>query len=233
MENSSTYLFGKRFRNRLFVGGLPVNTTAHELANYFSNFGHVIETKIIFDENNVSKGYGFVTFASEKDVHNVTEMGTLFFRNKKLNLGPAVKKQGPMSPESPELVVVSTQMKGDYYYPVPSYTYSDGQLSPAPQYTYQHPCQVSYPLPQPGGYMYVYGKFCCLFHALPTFFNSIEFSSIHFGRFCFSTEEQPPLMFYQQQIPNVQNIPQVGSMSSTKNQQEATSKDETFSRKLN
>ncbi|XP_058973856.1 deleted in azoospermia-like isoform X2 [Pocillopora verrucosa] len=177
MENSSTYLFGKRFRNRLFVGGLPVNTTAHELANYFSNFGHVIETKIIFDENNVSKGYGFVTFASEKDVHNVTEMGTLFFRNKKLNLGPAVKKQGPMSPESPELVVVSTQMKGDYYYPVPSYTYSDGQLSPAPQYTYQHPCQVSYPLPQPGGYMYVY-------------------------------EEQPPLMFYQQQIPNVQNNPQ-------------------------
>lgn len=103
--------------------------------------------------------------------------GTLFFRNKKLNLGPAVKKQGPMSPQSPELVVVSTQMKGDYYYPVPSYTYSDGQLSPAPQYTYQHPCQVSYPLPQPGGYMYVY-------------------------------EEQPPLMFYQQQIPNVQNIPQ-------------------------
>ncbi|PFX32384.1 protein boule-like isoform X2 [Stylophora pistillata] len=179
MENSSTYLFGKRFRNRLFVGGLPVNTTAHELANYFSNFGHVIETKIIFDENNVSKGYGFVTFASEKDVHNVTEMGTLFFRNKKLNLGPAVKKQGPMSPESPELVVVSTQMKGDFYYPVPSYTYSDSQLSPAPQYTYQHPCQVSYPHPHPHprGYMYVY-------------------------------EEQPPLMFYQHQMPNVQNTPQ-------------------------
>ena len=59
--------------------------------------------------------------------------------------------------------------------------------------------------------MYVYGKFCCVFHAVPTFFNSIEFSSIHFGRFCFSTEEQPPLMFYQQQIPNVQNIPQVGT----------------------
>ena len=59
--------------------------------------------------------------------------------------------------------------------------------------------------------MYVYGKFCCVFHALPTFFNSIEFSSIHFGWFCFSTEEQPPLMFYQQQIPNVQNIPQVGT----------------------
>lgn len=59
--------------------------------------------------------------------------------------------------------------------------------------------------------MYVYGKFCCVFHVLLTFFNSIEFSSIHFGRFCFSTEEQPPLMFYQQQIPNVQNNPQVGT----------------------
>jgi len=78
----------------------------------------VIEAKIITDESGISKGYGFVTFSSEEDVRKVTEMGTLFFKNKKLNLGPAVKKQ--MTPvERQELVVVNTtNMRGEYYYPI-------------------------------------------------------------------------------------------------------------------
>ena len=33
-----THLFGKGFRNRLFVGGLPLDTTTQELAEYFSFF---------------------------------------------------------------------------------------------------------------------------------------------------------------------------------------------------
>ena len=85
-DSQSTYLFGKRFKNRLFVGGLP-----QELAEYFSYFSPVIKAKAILDEYRLPKGYGFVTFQNEDDVRNVTEMGTLFWRNKKLNLGPAVK----------------------------------------------------------------------------------------------------------------------------------------------
>ena len=94
-DSQSTYLFGKRFKNRLFVGGLPQDTTAQELAEYFSYFSPVIKVKAISDEYWLPKGHGFVTFQNEDDVRNVTKMGTLFWRNKKVNLGPAVKKQAP------------------------------------------------------------------------------------------------------------------------------------------
>lgn len=33
-----------------------LQTTAQELAQYFSNFGHVVEAKLIFDENQIPKG---------------------------------------------------------------------------------------------------------------------------------------------------------------------------------
>lgn len=156
MENS-TYLFGRRFKNRLFVGGLPHNTTPQELAQYFSNFGQVIEAKLIFDENHIPKGYGFVTFQSEGDVKNVTEMGTLFLRNKKLNLGPAVKKQ-VMPVENHELVVVSSnQMRGDFYYPVPA----SNVVTPIQYSTYIPPvyapeCQPVTYIQQPAPYMIHY-----------------------------------------------------------------------------
>lgn len=34
-----------------------MQTTAEELAGYFSHFGHVVETKIIYDENQLPKGW--------------------------------------------------------------------------------------------------------------------------------------------------------------------------------
>lgn len=138
MDHQSTYLFGRRFKNRLFVGGLPLNTTAKELAEFFSLFCPVVEAKVIKDENHVPKGYGFVTFHNEESVRQVTDMGTLFLRNKKLNLGPAVKKQAAAN-DPPELVVVNTvNMRGEYFYPVT-----------VPQY-YQYP---SYTCP-PAGVIY-------------------------------------------------------------------------------
>ena len=94
-DGQSTYPFGTRFKNRLFVGGLPQDTTAQELAEYFSNFSAVIKAKVISDEYRLPKGCGFVTFQNEDDVRNVTEIDRLFLRNKKINLGPAVKKQAP------------------------------------------------------------------------------------------------------------------------------------------
>lgn len=120
------------------MGGLPLNTTAKELAEFFSLFSPVIEAKIIKDENQIPKGYGFVTFENEEAVRQVTDMGTLFLRNKKLNLGPAVKKQA--SPvETPELVVVNTiNMRGEYFYPMA-----------VPQY-YQYPTYTCCPQTTPG-----------------------------------------------------------------------------------
>ena len=82
---------------------MPQDTTAQELAEYFSYFSPVIKAKAISDEYRLPKGYGFVTFQNEDDVRNVTEMGTLFWRNKKLNLGPAVVViLAPISPDQSE-----------------------------------------------------------------------------------------------------------------------------------
>ena len=75
-DGQSTYLFGKRYKNRLFVSGLLQDTTAQELAEYFSYFSPVIKAKAISDEYRLPKGYGFVTFQNEDDVRNVTEMPT-------------------------------------------------------------------------------------------------------------------------------------------------------------
>ena len=47
----SIYIYGMKFPNRIFVGGLPKNTDAKELATFFERFGVVTEAKIILDRN--------------------------------------------------------------------------------------------------------------------------------------------------------------------------------------
>lgn len=54
-------------KSKIYVGNLPYNTTDEELQEYFTQFGDVNEVKIIIDRRtNRSKGFGFVTFASEQ-----------------------------------------------------------------------------------------------------------------------------------------------------------------------
>jgi len=49
---------------KLFVGGLSWGTTDDGLHNAFSQFGEIIEAKVITDrETGRSRGFGFVTFA--------------------------------------------------------------------------------------------------------------------------------------------------------------------------
>ncbi|VEL18607.1 unnamed protein product [Protopolystoma xenopodis] len=99
--------FGTLIPNRIFVGGIPSNTTEQELKNFFSTFGQIKDVKIINDRLGASKGsYGFVTFESqemaEKIIKNeVTffsytyspQSETLIFKDRKLNIGHAIRKQ--------------------------------------------------------------------------------------------------------------------------------------------
>ena len=103
MAEIQTYLYGKKFRDRIFVGGLPLNTNADELAAFFNAFGNVTESKIILDDSGLSKGYGFVTFQEKSSVRKVESMGIIYFKNKKINIGPAVKKEATLV--KPEIVV--------------------------------------------------------------------------------------------------------------------------------
>ena len=49
--------------SKIFVGGLAWATTSETLAEVFSQFGEVVESKVIVDrETGRSRGFGFVTF---------------------------------------------------------------------------------------------------------------------------------------------------------------------------
>lgn len=65
---------------KLFIGNLPWTIGNKELKLYFSKFGHIQHSNVIFDRKlGISKGYGFVTFstrdgfnsAANKQVHNL------------------------------------------------------------------------------------------------------------------------------------------------------------------
>ncbi|CAH1244630.1 CIRBP [Branchiostoma lanceolatum] len=59
---------GEREQGKLFVGGLSWNTTSETLESQFSEFGEIIDCKVITDrESGRSRGFGFVTFSNDSD----------------------------------------------------------------------------------------------------------------------------------------------------------------------
>ena len=61
----------------------------------FSQFGSVISTKIILDRAGISRGYGFITFEKEVNAQKaISESNNLILNSRKLNVSPAVIKQG-------------------------------------------------------------------------------------------------------------------------------------------
>ena len=53
---------------KLFVGGLSRKTTSEGLREAFEGFGNVTEATVITDRvTGVSRGFGFVAFASDQD----------------------------------------------------------------------------------------------------------------------------------------------------------------------
>ncbi|XP_039262717.2 uncharacterized protein LOC120338823 [Styela clava] len=86
--------FGTVIPSRIFVGGIDFKTSEDDLQTFFSTFGAVRDTKIIRDRAEVSKGYGFVTFSSTEEVNKVMDQeDCLYLNGKKLNIGPAIRKQ--------------------------------------------------------------------------------------------------------------------------------------------
>lgn len=58
---------------KLYVANIPWTVSNKELKLYFSKFGHVTNSIVVFDKKTgVSKNYGFVTFASKEAFDNAT-----------------------------------------------------------------------------------------------------------------------------------------------------------------
>ncbi|XP_010423380.2 PREDICTED: glycine-rich RNA-binding protein 5, mitochondrial-like [Camelina sativa] len=70
VNSSATCFFTQRrgVASKLFVGGLSFYTTEQGLSEEFSKYGQVVEAQIVMDRvSDRSKGFGFVTFASEDE----------------------------------------------------------------------------------------------------------------------------------------------------------------------
>lgn len=77
--------------SKLFVGGLPYNTTEDQLRELFEAVGSVDSVQIIVDrELNRSKGFGFVTMVSDDDaVAAVKALDGKDFEGRRLSVNEA------------------------------------------------------------------------------------------------------------------------------------------------
>lgn len=91
-------------RYRIFVGGISWKATEQDLGQFFSQFGNVIDCKIIFDKvTHKSKGYGFITFDNEESVAKVLQTkqnnaAQLAIFGKAMDVGHAVRRNSPVEP---------------------------------------------------------------------------------------------------------------------------------------
>lgn len=61
---------------KLFVGGLPPDVTEQEFRSFFSQFGDVLDSVVMFDrETRNSRGFGFVTFADPSVANSLLQNG--------------------------------------------------------------------------------------------------------------------------------------------------------------
>jgi heterogeneous nuclear ribonucleoprotein A1/A3 len=78
---------------KVFVGGLPLSCTEEEFKGYFEKFGQVIEAHIMYDhQTGISRGFGFVTFASEDIVEKVFEQSQHDIKGKTVEVKKAEPK---------------------------------------------------------------------------------------------------------------------------------------------
>jgi cold-inducible RNA-binding protein len=85
--------------NKLFVGGLSFNTTENSLQDAFAAHGTVNEVNLITDRmSGKSKGFGFVTMASEQEAQSAIDNlngKTLDGRNLTVNIArPREERSG-------------------------------------------------------------------------------------------------------------------------------------------
>lgn len=60
---------------RLYVANIPWTVSHRELKQYFSKFGHVLNSLVVFDKKTgLSKNYGFITFATREAFENANNL---------------------------------------------------------------------------------------------------------------------------------------------------------------
>src|SRR5260370_35825360 len=82
---------------RLYVGGLPYQTTEQDLIDLFEQAGHVIEATVITDrDTGRSKGFGFVEMSNDQEARTAIERlnGTILGK-RTITVNEARERQSP------------------------------------------------------------------------------------------------------------------------------------------
>lgn len=88
-------------RCKVFVGGLPSGCGVDEFRSYFSKYGEVADAQVMIDHNTGnSRGFGFVTFASEATVTEVVGPGKSNTDHEIMGKCVEVKRAEPKGPPS-------------------------------------------------------------------------------------------------------------------------------------
>jgi len=109
--------YGVQIPNRIFVGGIAFDTKEDELKEFFQQHGKVKDCKIVSDKDGFSRGFGFITFESKQEAIQTQKLGTVFFNQKKLNLGPAIRQKGVVFNAAQEAANEPVPSAGVYIHP--------------------------------------------------------------------------------------------------------------------
>nr|CDS16162.1 rna binding protein musashi [Echinococcus granulosus] len=79
---------------KVFIGGVSTSTTADDLRVFFSTYGDIDSCELMFDRaTNRSRGFAFITFASESAADIVCQKQFHTVNNKKVEVKKAVPKE--------------------------------------------------------------------------------------------------------------------------------------------
>uniref|UniRef100_A0A914XWE0 RRM domain-containing protein n=1 Tax=Panagrolaimus superbus TaxID=310955 RepID=A0A914XWE0_9BILA len=121
--------------HRVFVGSLQIEVTEEILKSVFEKVEpslSIRDTKIVREQNGQSKGYGFVTYATEEDAQKVINKpaGSFGYRSRSWNVAPAVRRFTPHAIPSSYLC---------YPYSPSMYAIPNGIVGYLPQQVYNSP----------------------------------------------------------------------------------------------
>ncbi|XP_029712670.2 SRA stem-loop-interacting RNA-binding protein, mitochondrial-like [Aedes albopictus] len=90
MSSSAGFNALARGVQKLFVGNLPWTVSTKELQVYFSKYGHVQSSNVIYDKTTgLSRGYGFIVFNTRDGYSNATNKAYHSLEGRVLDVQPA------------------------------------------------------------------------------------------------------------------------------------------------
>ena len=75
---------------KIYVGNLSYDSTSNDLTELFSQFGEIVETKLISDrETGRSKGFAFITFVDSQAANSALDLNGTDLQGRKLKVNLA------------------------------------------------------------------------------------------------------------------------------------------------